>query len=108
MPRREAFTVRLRPGALEAWIAAHEAVWPELLEVQGRCGFRWMDVYALDSQTLVVVSEVTRESAWDDLIDTDVHKRWVASLAHLSESARADDTVERGTLEEALSLTWSD
>lgn len=104
---RSAFKVYLKPGALEEWIAAHEHVWPELLEVQGECGFFWMTIYADTPTSLVVVSEVSDEQAWDRLIATDVHKRWVDSLAHLSESSLPDSTVARETLREVLALDWT-
>ena len=62
--RREAFRVRLRPGALEEWVRRHEQVWPDLLAVQGACGFRSMSVYA-DDPWLVVVSEVEDADSWE-------------------------------------------
>lgn len=101
-----AFKVYLRPGALEEWVAAHESVWPELLRVQGECGFYWMTIYAEDATSLVVVSEVSDHGSWDRLIETDVHKRWVESLAHLSASALPDSTVARESLREVLALRW--
>jgi L-rhamnose mutarotase len=105
-PLRSAFRVYLKAGALDEWVAAHRAVWPDLLRVQGECGFHWMTIYAEDETSLVVVSEVTDDGAWDRLIETDVHKRWVESLAHLSESSLPDSTVARETLPEVLSLSW--
>jgi L-rhamnose mutarotase len=105
---REAFRVRLKPGALEAWVAAHEEVWPELLEVQGRCGFTSMTVYALDDRELLVVSEVSDEGSWERLVDTDVHRRWVLALAHLSASAQPDGDVARAAVREVLHLDWPD
>jgi L-rhamnose mutarotase len=107
MARREAFRVRLKPGALEPWTKAHEAVWPELLEVQGRCGFHWMTIYALDEQELLVTSEVEEADSWERLIATDVHKRWVEALSEYSESARPDNTVERAAVREVLHLHWA-
>jgi L-rhamnose mutarotase len=104
---RTAFKVYLKAGALEEWVAAHDEVWPELLQVQGECGFHWMTIYADTPTSLVVVSETTDEGAWDRLIDTDVHKRWVDSLAHLSESSRPDSTVAREALREVLALDWT-
>lgn len=103
---REAFTVRLKPGALAEWTRRHEAVWPELLEEQGRCGFLSMTVFA-DDPILFVFSEVLAPDSWSRLIDTPVHKRWVEAMRDLSESARDDSTVERGALPEVLHLDFA-
>ena len=101
----DVFTVQLREGALEEWRTRHDHVWPELLEAQGNCGFEWMNVYS-DDPRLIVVSDVTDGQSWDRLIATDVHKQWVASLAHLSLSSRADNTVNRAVLSSVLRLKW--
>lgn len=102
---REAFTVRLKPGALKEWIARHERIWPELLEEQERCGFRWMTVFNA-GPLLFVVSEVTSPDSWERFIDSDVHRRWVEAMKDLSESALTDNTMSRGHMREVLHLTF--
>lgn len=103
---REAFTVRLKPGALTEWTRRHEEVWPELLEEQARCGFLSMTVFA-DDPILFVFSEVLAPDSWSRLIATPVHKRWVEAMRDLSESARDDSTVERAGLPEVLHLDFA-
>lgn len=105
MVLREAFTVRLKPGALDEWVRRHEAIWPELLEEQERCGFVSMTVFAADP-LLFVHSEVTAPDSWERFIDSDVHRRWVAAMRDLSESARDDDTMNRGGMPEVLHLSF--
>ena len=103
---REAFTIRLKPGALPEWRAHHDNVWPDLLAEQARCGFQAMCVYDLGDNELLVVSEVDRADAWDELIDLPVHKKWVEYLSALSDSALPDNTVRRGNLAKVLELTF--
>ena len=105
---REAFTIRLKDGALEQWRQAHDHVWPDLLAEQKACGFRAMAVYDLGHGELVVTSEVTQADAWANLINLPLHKRWVAHLSHLSESALPDQTVQRGHLTKVLELTFDE
>lgn len=103
---REAFTVRLKEGALQEWVRRHEAIWPDLLEEQQRCGFVSMSVFAADP-LLFVFSEVLFPDSWTRFIDTDVHKRWVEAMRDLSESARDDSTMDRGGLPEVLHLAFA-
>ena len=104
--RREAFTVRLKPGVLAEWVRRHDGIWPDLLAEQRRCGFNWMTVYAADP-VLVVTSEVTAPDAWERLVDTEVHKQWVETMRDLSESALPDSTMDRVNLPEVLHLDFA-
>ena len=103
---RQAFRVRLKGGALAEWRRRHEEVWPDLLDEQARCGFSWMTVFA-DDLDLYVVSEVTSPDAWDRLVETDVHKRWVDAMRDLSESALPDSTMVRVSLPEVLHIDFA-
>lgn len=102
---REAFTIRLKPGALAEWREHHDHVWPDLLAAQAKCGFLAMSVYQV-GEDLLIVSEVTHPDAWDQLIALPLHKEWVQFLSPLSESALPDNTVQRGKLPKVLELTF--
>jgi len=98
---REAFTVRLKTDSLTEWRKRHQDIWPELAEAERQCGVVWMSIFESDP-ILFVYSEVLRDTSWDELIATDVHKRWVEWMAPLMESAQPDDTVNRHGLPEVF------
>lgn len=102
---RESFTVQLKSGRVEEWVARHKKIWPELLLEQTRCGFLSMSVFVSGS-TLFVYSEVMDSNAWVRLVNSDIHKKWVEFMRDLSESALPDSTMNRSSLQELLHLDF--
>lgn len=102
---RESFTVQLKSGRVEEWTARHKKIWPELLLEQTRCGFLSMSIFVSGS-TLFVYSEVMDIGAWERLVNSDIHKKWVEFMRDLSESALPDSTVQRSSLREVLHLDF--
>jgi L-rhamnose mutarotase len=81
-PMRHAFTMRLRPGALEAYRDHHRAVWPELERQFRKAGIDRFSILEAGG-LIVIVSEIRDEDAWERLGDTPIHRLWSALMAPL-------------------------
>jgi L-rhamnose mutarotase len=83
---RHAFTIRLRPGALEEYRRRHEAMWPELVAEIERSGIGRICAFAADP-LVFYYSEITDAGAWDRLAATEIHHRWGEGVRDLIEDA---------------------
>ena len=72
---RQAFVLKLKPGALAEYTKRHDELWPELADEIRRCGVTKIATFA-DDPVLFLYSEVEDEGAWARLWDSDVHVRW--------------------------------
>jgi L-rhamnose mutarotase len=81
---RQAFVMRLKPGALPAYRDHHAAVWPELEAAMAAAGIERFSIFEADP-ILVISSEVTDHEAWPRLWATDVHQRWSEVMEPLLE-----------------------
>ncbi len=80
MQRRVVIT-ELRPECREAYIEAHKAVWPELLERYREAGFRKITCHLL-ANTLVVVTEAEDIEAVSTMMSSDpTDQRWQEWMA---------------------------
>lgn len=80
MQRRVVIT-ELRPECREAYIEAHQAVWPELLERYREAGFHKITCHLLGN-TLVVVTEAEDIEAVSAVMAKDpTDQRWQAWMA---------------------------
>ena len=80
---RFAVTYRLRPGAREKYIEAHNKIWPEMRDVLARGGIRQMTIF-LRGDTLFLYANVENRAIYQALKATDpVCKRWDAFMATL-------------------------
>ena len=99
---RVCFLLRLRPDHVEEYVAAHEQVWPEMLDALRRHGWRDYSLFVHRAEALVV-GVVTCDDFAGSLTAMDaepVNARWQAAMARhvLSPTgSRPDEGVERLT-----------
>jgi L-rhamnose mutarotase len=79
--KRYAFTLRLRPGAAEAYEAAHRAVWPEMLVLLKRAGISEYSIYRRDDLLILALRTDDFEAAWSKIDQDPVNLRWQAAMA---------------------------
>jgi L-rhamnose mutarotase len=89
------FTLQVDPDKLDAYRAAHAAVWPEMLEALEASGWRDYHLY-LRSDGLLVGTVETDDfaAAQRAMADTEVNTRWQAAMAEFFPSlpdARPDE-----------------
>jgi L-rhamnose mutarotase len=95
---RVCFTMRLKPERVDDYLAAHEAVWPEMLDALRETG--WAD-YSLfvDREAALVVGYLETddfEGAVAAMNERDVNARWQATMAgFFAEEAAPDSTLKR-------------
>ena len=99
---RRAFTMRLKPGALEEYRRRHDEIWPELVREIEASGIAQITTFEADP-VLFLYSEIADEQAWDRLWTGDLHMRWGEAFEHLME-IRDDGIVDSGALNEIFHL----
>jgi L-rhamnose mutarotase len=99
---RCAFTMRLKPGAIEEYRRHHDEVWPELVAEIERSGIASITTFR-SGDNLFLFSEIRDPEAWDRLWRSEIHLKWaevMQPLMHLT----PDMTVDAGQLEEIFHL----
>lgn len=92
MGERVCFLMHLRPDLVDEYLAAHEHVWPEMLEALTRHGWRDYSLF-LHPDDGLVVGVVTSDDFAASLAGMDaepVNARWQATMARFF--AKADGT----------------
>lgn len=80
------------PANLEKYKAAHQAVWPELLEVLKSSGWNNYSLFlAPDGLLIGYVESDDLDAAQAKVAATEVNARWQAAMERLFESAGAPD-----------------
>lgn len=79
--KRYAFILRLRPGAAEAYEAAHRAVWPEMLALLKRAGVSEYSIYRRDELLILALRAADFETTWRRIEDDPVNLRWQQAMA---------------------------
>lgn len=100
---RRAFTMRLKPDALDQYKYYHDNIWPELVAEIERAGIGTITTFQRGLE-LFLVSEVRDEGAWDRLWNSPIHRRWaelMEPLMHL----RDDGIVDASELTEVFHLS---
>ena len=95
---RAGFTLRLKPGGLEEYVARHDRIWPELVAEMASHGVEQVTIFHADGR-LFIYSEIADPSAWERLWNLDVHLRWAQELEPYLELA-ADGTPDAEDLTE--------
>lgn len=80
-PKRYAFMLRLRPGAEEAYEAAHRAVWPEMLALLKSAGISEYSIYRRDDLLILALRAEDFEATWSQIDNHPVNLRWQAAMA---------------------------
>jgi L-rhamnose mutarotase len=82
-PQRTAFRIRIRPHEVDAYVDAHRAVWPELLEALTAAGIRNYTIF-LDGNVAFGYYEADDLDAADAFMaGQEVNARWQATMAPL-------------------------
>ena len=99
---RAAFTLRLKPGALQEYIDRHEAISPEMVAEIEKCGIKVMTAFHHDG-TIFYYSEVNDPDSWERLWASPVHDRWAENFKPLI-AFKDDGTLDTGDLQEVWRL----
>ena len=99
---RAGFTLRLKPGGLEEYVARHHRIWPELVAEMASHGVEQVTIFHANGR-LFIYSEIADPSAWERLWNLDVHLRWAQELEPYLELA-ADGTPDAEDLTEIFHL----
>jgi L-rhamnose mutarotase len=79
---RVCWTMRVRPEKLEAYKAAHEAVWPEMLAALSATGWTNYSLFLDDDGLLIAYLETPDfEAAVAAMEETDVNTHWQAAMS---------------------------
>ncbi len=79
--KRYAFMLRLRPGAAEAYDAAHRAVWPEMLALLKGAGIHEYSIYRRDELLILTLRCADFEETWSRIDQDPVNLRWQQAMA---------------------------
>ena len=90
MTERSAFVLHVRPDRIDEYVAAHAAVWPELLDALRGAGIRNYSIFRDGNQVFGYFEADDLERAADYLAGQEVCVRWQDAMAGLLE-ARVPD-----------------
>ena len=84
---RKAFVMSVNPGQEEEYERRHRPIWPELEATLLAHGVRNYAIF-LHSETrqLFAYAEIESESRWNKIAQTDICRRWWASMKDLMPS----------------------
>jgi len=101
---RQAFTMKLKPGAADEYVRRHREVWPELLRLHSRVGIRNYSIH-LDrgSLTLFAYRELAPGHRAEAFADDPLARDWWAWNADLMECHPSNAPV-CGPLEEVFHM----
>ncbi|WP_375289888.1 L-rhamnose mutarotase [Qipengyuania sp.] len=84
---RHAFRMQLKPGMRDAYRAAHDHIWPELVDLLRARGVRDYSIYHdEDSNALFAILTIEGEDRRADLPSHPVMKRWWDEMAPFMET----------------------
>jgi L-rhamnose mutarotase len=85
---RVCFVLALKPDRVDEYLAAHEHVWPEMLEALTEAGWRNYSLFVRADDGLVVGYLETDDfqAAQSGMAATEVNTRWQAGMAGFFES----------------------
>jgi L-rhamnose mutarotase len=101
---RKAFRMSVHPGREADYARRHQPIWPELEAVLRAHGVREYSIF-LDAETrdLFAYLDVDDEARWNAIAQTEVCRRWWASMRELMPS-RSDDSPVSSELTEVFRL----
>jgi L-rhamnose mutarotase len=96
---RVCFTLQVRPDKLDEYRAAHEHVWPEMLDALRTTGWRNYSLFLRDDGLLVGYVECDDfQTCLDAMAETEVNSRWQAAMSEYFTDLgdkRADQGMQR-------------
>lgn len=102
--KRHAWTMRLKPGAVEEYQRRHDRIWPELAAAIREAGISDYSIF-LDEATLTLfaVQKQTENNTAAELPDHPIVKKWWEYMAPLME-VNPDHSPQCGDLREVFHL----
>lgn len=93
--RRVCFLMHLKPERIADYLAAHETVWPEMLDALRRTGWTNFSLHLQRESGLVVgyVETEDYERATSEMAGTAINAQWQATMAEYFEEGRPDQGV---------------
>ena len=91
MSQRTAFVLRVRPERLDEYVAAHRAVWPEMLEALRAAGIRNYSIFRDGDRMFGYFEADDLEAAGRYLAEQEVVSRWQDAMAELLEERVPED-----------------
>ena len=97
--QRVGFVLRVREERIEEYRAAHQEVWPEMLEALGRHGWHNYSLFLGDDGTLFGYFETPEslEQALAGMASEEVNTRWQEAMAEYFDNVPADTVMEELT-----------
>lgn len=91
-----AFRMKLFPGKADEYRRRHDAIWPELVDALHAAGVSDYRIF-LDEETLCLfaILKRRRDHTMDGLPQTDVVRRWWATMADIMETNPDHSPVEQ-------------
>jgi L-rhamnose mutarotase len=103
--QRSMFQLQVKPDHVEAYRAAHAAVWRDMLEALRDTGWRNYSIFLRDDGLVTGYFEAEDlEAAQAAMGRTEVNARWQAAMAEHFESAVTDDQAPARYLVEVFNL----
>jgi L-rhamnose mutarotase len=90
MTQRSAFVLRVRPDRVDAYVDAHRAVWPELLQALRDAGIRNYSIFRSGTRVFGYFEADDLAGAAAHLAAQEVCTRWQDAMAELLEERVPD------------------
>lgn len=91
MTQRTAFVLRVQPDRVDEYVAAHRAVWPEMLDALSAAGIRNYSIFREGNRMFGYFEADDLEAAGRYLAEQDVVSRWQDAMAELLEERVPDE-----------------
>ncbi len=90
MTERSAVVLRVRPDRVDEYVAAHQEVWPEMLDALRRAGIRNYTIFRNGTQMFGYFESDDLEAASRFMAEQEVSGRWQDAMAELLEERVPD------------------
>ncbi|MET0702621.1 MAG: L-rhamnose mutarotase [Mycobacterium sp.] len=107
MTQRVCFLLHLKPDRVADYLAAHQDVWPEMLDALSAAGWRNYSLFTRESDGLVVGYLETDDFALAQqrMAETEINTKWQAGMAqYFVDGDRADPDAQMTPLTEYFHL----
>ena len=93
---RVCFLLQLKPDRVQDYLAAHEHVWPEMLEALHDAGWRNYSLFVRAEDGLVVGYLETPDfaAAQQAMADADINAKWQAGMSQYFADGNPDDAMK--------------
>ena len=92
--KRNAFTMKLKPGFEEEYKNRHDEIWPELKKVLSEAGIRNYSIF-LDEETGTLFAYQELEEAHEEVSGNPVVRKWWSYMKDIMETNSDSSPVEK-------------